>query len=68
MGSMKHKFFNITAQVYRNNDKSKQNLLINEIHEGYSSEEALSNFKLHFPSIKFSLVKVLSAEEINNEF
>jgi hypothetical protein len=59
--------FNITAQVFRNNDKSKQNLLINETHQGSSSEEALSNFKLHFPCIEFSLVRVLSVEEISQE-
>jgi hypothetical protein len=58
------KLFNITAQVYKNNDLSKQNLLINEIHDGASSDEALSNFKLHFPSIEYSLVKIYSAEEI----
>jgi hypothetical protein len=60
---MKH--FNITAQVYKNNDLSKQNLLINEIHNGNSSDEALNNFKLHFPSIEYSLVKIYSAEEIS---
>jgi ligand-binding sensor protein len=58
------KLFNITAQVYKNNDSSKQNLLINEVHDGTSSDEALSNFKLHFPSIEYSLVKIYSAEEI----
>jgi hypothetical protein len=60
---MRH--FNITAQVYRNNDLSKQNLLINEVHNGASSDEALSNFKLNFPSIEYSLVKIYSAEEIS---
>jgi hypothetical protein len=59
------KLFNITAQVYKNNDLSKQNLLINEVHDGLTSEEALNHFKLHFPSIEYSLVKVLSTEEIS---
>ena len=59
---MRH--FNITAQVYKNNYSSKQNLLINEVHDGASSDEALSNFKLHFPNIEYSLVKIYSAEEI----
>jgi hypothetical protein len=58
------KLFNITAQVYKNNDLSKQNLLINEVHDGLSSDEALNNFKLHFPCIEYSLVKILSVEEI----
>jgi len=58
------KHFNLTAQVYKNNDLSKQNILINEVHSGASSDEALSNFKLHFPNIEYSLVKIYSAEEI----
>jgi hypothetical protein len=58
------KQFNITAQVYENNDLSKQNLLIGEVHIGSSSDDALSNFKLNFPSIEYSLVKILSVEEI----
>jgi hypothetical protein len=58
------KQFNITAQVYKNNDLSKQNLLIGEVHNGSSSDDALSNFKLYFPSIEYSLVKILSVEEI----
>jgi hypothetical protein len=59
---MKH--YNITAQVYKNNDPSKQNLLINEVHDGLSSDEALNHFKLHFPSIEYCLVKILSTQEI----
>jgi hypothetical protein len=58
------KLFNITAQVYKNNDLSKQNLLIGEVHNGSSSDDALNNFKLHFPSIEYSLVKIYSVEEI----
>jgi hypothetical protein len=63
---MKH--YNITAQVYKNNDLSKQNLLINEVHDGLSSDGALDNFNLHFPSIEYSLVKILSVEEISKVF
>ena len=58
------KTFNVTAQVYENKDLSRQNLLICEFHTGSSSDEALSNFKLHFPVIEYSLVKILSVEEI----
>jgi hypothetical protein len=61
------RIFNITAQVFKNNDLSKQNLLINQIYDGSSSEEAITNFKLHFPCIEFSLVKILSVEEISQE-
>lgn len=56
--------YNITAQVFKNNDPSKQNLLINEIYDVSSSEEALANFHLHFSGIEYSLVKILSIEEI----
>ena len=59
--------FNITAQVFRNNDLSKQNLLINEIKDGDSKDKALENFKLNFPSIEYSLVKILSVEKIVDE-
>jgi hypothetical protein len=59
------KLFNITAQCYKNNDLSKQNLLINEIHNAHSSDEALNHFKTHFPGIEYFLVKVLSVEEIH---
>lgn len=59
------KLYNITAQVYKNSDLSKQNLLINEITNGESPEKALDNFKLHFPTIEYSLVKILSVEMVN---
>lgn len=58
------KTFNITAQVYKNNDLTKQNLLINQVMDGDTSQKALDNFKLHFPSIEYSLVKIYSVEEI----
>ena len=59
------KLFNITAQAYKNNDLSKQNLLINQTYDGSNEQEALNNFKLHFPNIEYSLVKILSVEEIS---
>jgi hypothetical protein len=57
--------YNITAQVYQHNDTSKQNLLINEVHNSLSSDEALDKFNLNFPSTEYSLVKILSVEEIS---
>lgn len=59
--------FNITAQVYKNNDFSKQNLLINETVDGINEQEALDRFKLHFPSIEYSLVKILSVEQFSQD-
>lgn len=59
------KQFNITAQVYKNNDPSKQTILFNQEFDGLSPENAVENFKLHFPSIEYTLVKVYSAEEIS---
>lgn len=58
------KLFNVTAQAYKNSDTSKQNLLINQIFEEESQEKALASFSIHFPSIEYSLVKILSIEEI----
>lgn len=58
------KQFNVTAQVYKNNDVSKQNLLINQVFDGSSQEEALTNFKINFPSIEYFLVKILSVQEV----
>ena len=58
------KLFNITAQVYKNNDPSKQTMLFNQEFDGSSQENAIENFKVHFPSIDYSLVRIYSAEEI----
>lgn len=60
------KQFNITAQVFKNNDPCKQTILFNQVFNGYSAEDAVKNFKLHFPCIEYSLVKIYSAEEIND--
>jgi hypothetical protein len=61
------RLFNITAQVYKNNDVSKQSLLINQIVDAYCDKKALDNFNLHFPSIEYNLVKVYSVEEISQD-
>lgn len=60
----KMKTFNVTAQVYKNNDSSRQNLFINEIVDGDCLKTALSNFNLHFPCIEYTLVKIYSIEEV----
>jgi len=62
------KLFNITAQVYKNTDKSKQTILFNQIFNGFSSDNAIENFKLHFPNIEYTLVKIYSSEEIDDKY
>lgn len=61
------RLFNITAQVYKNNDPSKQTILMNQIMDGVSQDDAISNFKLHFPNIEYNLLKIYSAEEISQD-
>lgn len=61
------KTFNITAQVYKNNDPSKQTILMNQVTDGISQDDAINNFKLHFPSIEYNLLKIYSAEEISQD-
>lgn len=60
------KLFNVTAQVYKNNDSSKQTMLFNQTFDGLSPENAIENFRLHFPSIEYSLIRIYSAEEISS--
>lgn len=58
------KKFNITAQVFKNTDPTKQNLLINEVVETKSINQAFTDFNTNFPSVDYSLVKILSIEEL----
>lgn len=58
------KKFNVTAQVFKNTDPTKQNLLINEVVETNSRDQALIDFNTNFPSVDYSLVKILSIEEL----
>lgn len=62
------KLFNITAQVYKNNDPSKQTILFNQVVDGSSCDNATKNFKLHFPSIEYVLIKIYSVEEIDDKY
>lgn len=60
------KFFNITAQVYKLHDPHKQHLLINQVFDADSSEDAIQQFKSSYsPSIEFHVVKIHSIEEIS---
>lgn len=60
--------FNVTAQVYRLDDKNKQHLLINGTFSANSSDDAIKEFKsLYSPSIEYEIVKIHSAEEISKD-
>ena len=62
------KQFNVTAQVYRLNDPYKQHLLINQVFDAESSNEAIENFKnFYHNSIELHVVKIHSAEEISKD-
>lgn len=54
--------YNITAQVYELHDTSKQHLLINQIIDAASEEDAIFQFKDQY-RIKFQIVKIHSAEQ-----
>jgi hypothetical protein len=53
--------YNITAQVYDLHDTSKQHLLINQVMDAVSEEDAIYQFKDHH-RIKFQVVKIHSVE------
>ena len=56
------KMFNITAQVYELHDHSKQHLLINQVMDAASEEDAIFQFKDQY-RIKFQVVKIHSVEQ-----
>jgi len=56
--------YNITAQVYELHDTSKQHLLINQVIDANSKEEASFKFKDNH-RIKFQVVKIHSVEEFS---
>ena len=53
--------YNITAQVYELHDTSKQHLLINQVVDASSKEDAIFQFEDQ-NRIKFQVVKVHSVE------
>jgi hypothetical protein len=55
------KMYNITAQVYELHDTSKQHLLINQVVDASSKEDAIFQFEDQ-NRIKFQVVKVHSVE------
>lgn len=58
------KMYNVTAQVYDLHDTSKQHLLINQVIDATSKEDAAFQFKDHH-RIKFQVVKIHSIEEFS---
>jgi hypothetical protein len=57
------KQYNITAQVYDLHDTSKQNLLINQVVDALSREDAVFQFEDQY-RIQFQIVKVHSIEQV----
>jgi hypothetical protein len=55
--------YNITAQVYESGDIDKQTLLINQVINGRSPEEASDNFKGQ-NATEFKVIKIYSVEKI----
>jgi len=55
--------YNITAQVYDLHDTSKQNLLINQVVNAVSTEDAKFQFQDQY-RIQFQVVKIHSVEQI----
>lgn len=53
--------YNITAQVYELYDTSKQNLLINQVIDAVSKDDAILKFKDQY-RIQFQVVKIHSVE------
>jgi hypothetical protein len=56
------KMYNVTAQVYDLYDHSKQHLLINQVMDAVSEEDAIFQFKDQH-RIKFQVVKIHSVEQ-----
>lgn len=56
--------YNVTAQVYELHDTSKQHLLINQVIDASSEEDAIFQFKDQH-RIKFQVVKIHSIEEFS---
>lgn len=56
--------YNITAQVYDLHDTSKQHLLINQVIDGTSEDDAAIQFKDQY-RIKFQIVKIHSIEQFS---
>ena len=59
------KTFNITAQVYKSDDSSKQTILINREVNDISAKEASIKFEKYHLVPHYNLVKIYSVEEIS---
>lgn len=54
--------YNVTAQVYELHDHARQHLLINQVMDAASEEDAIFQFKDQY-RIKFQVVKIHSVEQ-----
>jgi hypothetical protein len=54
--------YNITAQVYELHDHSRQHLLINQVMDAASEEDAIFQFQDQY-RIQFQVVKIHSIEQ-----
>lgn len=59
--------FNITAQIYNKNDRTKQTILMNNIIESTNQQSAIDMFKLKLISENDILVQILSVEKISQD-
>lgn len=58
------KSFNVTAQVYKKDDPTKQTILINNVVLSDDAQYAIDIFKLNISTEDLVLVKILSVEEV----
>jgi hypothetical protein len=61
------RLFNVTAQVYRTNDPTKQTILFNQEVFSDSETNAKSKFEHYYLVPHYNLVKIYSVEEISQE-
>lgn len=57
--------FNITAQIYKKTDKTKQTILMNETIDSMSKENAITHFYTSLDP-DYEIVKIYSIENISN--
>lgn len=59
------KTYNITAQVYKSNDPTKQTMLLNKEVHSLSEKEAKKKFEDYYLNPHYVLVRIYSVEEFS---